>query len=133
MKIKAKQYAQALIEVVADKDTKGAKSAIDNFIKLLAQNNDLKLADKICAQTEKIFNEENGILEAEVISAGKLGSGALKSVKGRIQDESGARKINLKKIVDKSILGGMIVKYGDKVLDLSLRMRLGELKKQLVK
>ncbi len=133
MRIKARQYAQALLEALKDKNEKGAKSAIDNFIKLLAQNNDLKLADEICVQTEKIFNEEKGISEAEVISAGKLGSGALKSVKDDIQDESGARKINLKNIVDKSILGGMIVKYGDKVLDSSLRMRLGELRKQLVK
>ena len=133
MKITSKQYAQALIEAVFNKEGKATNNALNNFIKLLVQNNDLKLADEVCAQTEKIFSEKNGILEAEVISAGKLGSGALKSVKGRIQDESGARKINLKKIVDKSILGGMIVKYGDKILDSSLRSSLNDLREKMKK
>ena len=133
MKVSPKQYAQALIESVSDKDEAGINFAIDNFIKLLAQNNDLKLADEICVQTEKIFSEKNGISEAEVISAGKLGSGALKSVKDDIQDKSGARKINLKNIVDKSILGGMIVKYRDKILDSSLRSSLNDLREKMKK
>ena len=132
MKITSRQYAQALIEAVADKDKKGAKSAIDNFIKLLAQNNDLKLADKICSQVKDIYNEQNRILDAEVISAKELRK-KKDSVKEQIKSETGAKEINLKNIVDKNILGGMIIKYGDRILDSSLRSSLNDLREKMKK
>lgn len=132
MRISSKQYAQALIEAVSDKKGKAADEAFDNFVKLLAQNNDLKLADEICRQVENIYNEQNGILEAEVISAEKLAKKE-EEIKNQIKSDTGAQDIILKNIIDKDILGGMIIKYGDKVVDTSLRTRLVDMRKHLAK
>ncbi len=132
MKISSKQYAQALVETVSDKKGKTVGEAIDNFVKLLTQNNDLKLANEIYGQITDIYNEQEGILDAQVFSAKVLGKKE-NVVKQQIKSETGAKEINLENIVDKNILGGMIIKYGDKILDMSLKARLEELRRHLTK
>lgn len=133
MKITPKQYAESLYQSVRNKKDSQIKSVIENFVKLLAANNDMAKADKITGQFEKIWNREEGIVEAEAVSARELDKKIVKLLNGYIVKLSGAGKVGLKQKIDKNILGGVVIKYGDRVLDASLKTQLEELKENLIK
>ena len=133
MKITPKQYAESLYQIVADKKDSEVKIAVENFVKVLISNNDIFKVDKITEKFVKVWNREQGIVEAEVVSAKELDKKIVKLLNDYIVKLSGARKVVAKQKVDKNILGGVVIKYEDKILDGSLRMRLGELRSEMVK
>ena len=122
MKITPKQFALSLYEVVVGK-----------FVELLAKKNMLARADKIAGQFVKIWNEKHGIVEALVTSAKGLDKASLKFLEHYVAGLSGAREVVFKEKMNKNILGGVIIKYGDKVVDGSLKTNLEELKENLIK
>ena len=132
MNITQKQYAESLYQTIQNKKDSEVKIAVENFVKVLINNNDISKADEIIKQFVGIWNKEQGIIEAEVVSAKELDKKIVKLLNDYIIKLSGAEKILVKQKVDKNILGGVVIKYGDKVLDGSLRMRLGELRNKMV-
>ena len=132
MKITTKQYAESLYHTIQSKKDSEVKSVIENFVKVLISNNDISKADEIIKQFVKVWNREQGIVEAKVVSAKELDKKIVKLLNGYIAKLSGAEKVLVKQRVDKDILGGVVIKYKDKVLDGSLRMRLGELRSKMV-
>ena len=133
MKANIKQYAELFYELTADKNSGEIKGAIEKFVKLLARQGQLNKADKIIDSFSKVWNKKRGIVEAEAISARELDKEIVKLLHGYIVKLSGAKEIILAEKVDKKILGGVVIKYGDKVVDGSLKMRLVELKSSLNK
>lgn len=133
MKITTKQYAESLYQSVQNKKDSQIKSAIENFVKLLISNNDMAKADKIIGQFEKIWNREEGIVEAEAVSARELDKKIVKLLNGYIIQLSGASKVLLKQKIDKNVLGGVVIKYEDKILDGSLKTKLEALKINMIK
>ena len=133
MKITAKQYAESLYEAVQDKNNSQIKNSINNFFSILIQNNDIAKAEVIVKEFEKIWNTEQGIIEAKVVSAKELDNKIVKLLNNYIAELSGAEKVNLNQKINKDILGGVIIKYEDKILDGSLRMRLSELKGEMMR
>ncbi len=90
-------------------------------------------ADEILEQFSKIWRREKKIVDAEVVSAKELSSEVIRNVKSYIVQATKANEVLLTNKVKKDILGGVIIKYGDKVLDGSMRARLEEMKKGMVK
>ncbi len=133
MKITAKQYALSLYESVKNKKEEEIRDIIDNFINLVVENNDVSKIDKIIDQFEIVWNKEEGIVEAEIVSARKLDNKTVKLLDGYIAGLAGAKKVVMGERIDKSILGGVIIRYGDKVLDGSMRARIDNLKNELAK
>ena len=133
MKITTKQYAEGLYQSVKGKSEKETNNIIDNFVNVLIANNDISKSNRIIEQFEIIWNKEEGIVEAEIVSSGKLSSGVVELLNDYIAKLSGAKEVVMQERVDKSVLGGVVIKYGDRILDGSLRMRLGELKNELIK
>ncbi|MFH1661984.1 MAG: ATP synthase F1 subunit delta [Candidatus Falkowbacteria bacterium] len=132
MKITSKQYAQSLYQVVKEKEC-DVSDTVKKFIKILVSNNDISKADKIIEDFIKIWNKEEKIIEAEITSSRELDKEIVKSLNHYISELSGAKNIVLNKKINKNILGGVIIKYGDKIIDASLKMKLSELKNNLVK
>jgi len=133
MKISAKQYAQSLYEVVKDKKDSQIRKIIKNFSRILINNNDILKIDKITAEFARIWNRERGIVEAEIIGARKFDNKIIKLLNDYIIKLSGAKKIEIKQTVDKNILGGVIIRYEDRVIDGSLKTKLSELKNKMIK
>jgi len=130
MRISAKQYALSLYESV---DGKKAGEAVANFLKLLVRNNDLKLADKIIAEFVRIWNEHEGLITAEVVSARELDKESESLIKNYLKAERAAKSVELKKSVDGKLLAGFILKFGDQVIDGSLKRKIEELREEMVK
>ena len=132
MKITPRQYAESLYQVVQNKKDSEVKDVIKNFVKVLIGNNDIAQVDKIIKRFVKIWDMEQGIVEAEVVSAKELDKKIVLLLHCFIAELSGAKDVVIRQQVDKNILGGVIIKYEDRVLDGSLRMRLGELRRRMV-
>ncbi|MDO8668201.1 MAG: ATP synthase F1 subunit delta [bacterium] len=133
MKITAKKFALSLYESVEGKSPSQVKHAIEEFVKLLAEKNQLSASDKIVAEFIKIWNEKHGIVEAEVTSANGFSRDMIKLIKGHVTELSGAKEVLLSEKIDKNILGGVVIRYGDKIIDGSIKTQLEELKDRMVK
>lgn len=133
MKITTKQLALSLYESVEGKSAAEVKVAIKQFVEVLAGKNQLAKAEKIIAEFIKIWHIKHGIVEALAISTNGLNKADVKLLKDYIADLSGAKKVLLNEKVDKNILGGVIIKYGDKILDGSLKTQLADLKNRMMK
>ena len=131
MRISAKQLAQTLYDLTDGKSKPEIEKAVADFARHMEKERKIKLAGKVIEQFGKIYNEKNGIVEAEVVTAEKISEALEKKVKNYIEKKYNAKEVVLKNIVDENIKGGMIVRVGDEVEDGSIAGRLGELKKLL--
>lgn len=106
-------------------------SEIGNFINVLIANNDLGYLDEILASLSTVIREEaGGPQRALVTSAVSLTDDEQERLRTRLIQQFGS---NLQFIfqVDPEILGGLIVQVGDKLIDDSVRSRLGALSQSL--
>lgn len=98
-----------------------------NFIKLAAKNRRLfAIADMIRAYG-MLAATAKGEVRAEVTSAEKLSDKHVKDLKAALKSTTG-REVQLATRVDRSILGGLIVKVGSRMVDNSLKTKLQNLK-----
>jgi F-type H+-transporting ATPase subunit delta len=133
MKITAKQFALSLYESVEGKSAGEIKVVIKNFVEILSKKSRLAMADKIIKEFTRVWQAERGQVEAEITSASDLSNETVKLIQNYVKKLSGANEAIVTARVDRNILGGVIIKYGDRVLDGSLKNSLAELKEKLVK
>ncbi|OGI16791.1 MAG: ATP synthase F1 subunit delta [Candidatus Moranbacteria bacterium RBG_19FT_COMBO_42_6] len=133
MKITTTQYARTLHEAVKDKSQEEISGIISGFVKILAKNNQIKNGGKIIAKFGDIYNKENGIVEAEVVTKHKLESSQVHKVESYIKERYSTKKVILKNTVDEKIKGGIVIKVGDELIDGSVLTQLEKLKSSLEK
>ena len=92
------------------------------------QNDILPILDYFIKQVK----EEKGIGTAFVTSAVELTQKQKEQVKSRLLSTTQYVEFEMNYIVDPSLIGGMIIRIGDRVVDSSIKTRLYELKKQLI-
>jgi F-type H+-transporting ATPase subunit delta len=105
---------------------------VRNFVLLLTRRRRIRLLPRIYEEFGQLANEYRGIVVAEVTSAVPLDD-ADKAVIIRQLSELTGRRAILRTQVDPSILGGLIVRIGDKLIDGSLRTRLERLRETLTR
>jgi F-type H+-transporting ATPase subunit delta len=131
MKVSATQYAKTLYELTQEKSQSGIGDVISEFAKLLAKKNQLKLLPKIIEKFNGIWNKENGIVEAEVISREKLSNELSNKLRNCVSNKYKAKEVLINNIVNESLNGGIIIRVGDEVMDGSVDRQLRELRKSL--
>jgi F-type H+-transporting ATPase subunit delta len=102
----------------------------ENFLKLLVLNNRLGLLPSIAGLFEAYKAEDEGYVEVEVSTAYTLSKDAKQNVTTTLEKTLG-KKIHMNVTVDKSLIGGILVRAGDRVIDGSIRGRLQQLAKRL--
>ena len=80
----------------------------------------------------KAYNSLNGINKATVISAVPLSKDTLAKLESYTKEVLGLNDVELSNEVDASIIGGIIIKHEDKLLDLSVSKELREIRKTLI-
>ncbi|MDD3486956.1 MAG: ATP synthase F1 subunit delta [Candidatus Moranbacteria bacterium] len=131
MRISSKQLAQALYDLTDQKTKPEIEKSVADFALYIRKNRKLKSAEKIIENFEKIYNAKHGIIEAGATTREKLGETELKKVKGFVKEKYGAKEVILSNIVDKKVLGGIILRVGDEIIDGSVKGRLTDLRKLL--
>jgi len=133
MRIKPKQYVLALVSSLRGKNDKDAKILIANFCRLLADGNLLYLSGKIIEEFKRQWDRSEGLVNADVFSAQELDTGTLKNIEAYIAGKLKAKKVEIKKNVNPDLLGGVILKFEDKVFDGSVAASLKALKAEMKK
>ena len=100
------------------------------LLSLLISNNRLFLLKEVAKSYINLLNEQQGELNATVISAIPLTQNLEKQIHGKLEDFSG-KKISLLNKIDKSLLGGFILKIGDMEFNSSLAYKLKTFKAKL--
>ena len=102
----------------------------ENFVRVLAENGRLDVLAEIRSQYEALKNAREGVVEAEIHTAFEMDQAQLSDLVARLEKNTG-RKVRAKVSVDKSLIGGVKVVLGDKVIDGSARAQLGALENAL--
>jgi F-type H+-transporting ATPase subunit delta len=130
MNITALQYAKTLFESLQDTATKDHEQVLDNFAQTLALNNDLAMFDEISDEFEKLEKAAKGIKIAEVTSARPLDKGTEKELVDHLNKMVNGQ-VELRKKIDEKILGGVVIKLEDNLIDASIKTSLEDLKTNL--
>jgi F-type H+-transporting ATPase subunit delta len=92
----------------------------ENFVRLLVANGRLDLIASIAEQFEQFRAEEEGYLDVEVCSAYPLEDAERDKLTAVLQTALG-KQPRLHVTVDEALIGGVLVKAGDRVIDASVR------------
>lgn len=101
-----------------------------NFLELLAEKHRMPAIFRIRAAFDELWAEENKRLEVRLTSAVPLDQAVVSRVGAEIERRTG-RKVDLSSEVDEGILGGLVLRVGNKVLDASVRSKLERLRKEV--
>jgi F-type H+-transporting ATPase subunit delta len=101
-----------------------------NFLKLLLQNNKLALLPEIAKQFEELKASDEGYVDVEVLTAFAFAKEAQQKFAVTLEKTLG-KKVHMNVAVDKSLIGGVLVRAGDRVIDGSIRGQLQNLRKAL--
>ena len=101
-----------------------------NFVQLLAENRRLNLLRDIAAEYERLRAEAENTLEVELVAAMPVADAEKKLISDALHKKLG-RKITLKYVEDKTLIGGAVLRAGDLVIDGSVREKLGRLAAEL--
>jgi F-type H+-transporting ATPase subunit delta len=108
----------------------GADPFLMNFLEALIERHRMPVIFRIRARFEELWDEERRLLPVEVTSSVELDKGTVDSIGERIGEQTG-RTVELSSKVDPEILGGIVLRVGNFVLDASIRNRLNQLRKQV--
>ena len=108
----------------------GADPALMNFLELLIEKHRMPAVFRIRKRFDALWEQENRVLPVSVTSAIQLSPEVVSSIGDRIGEQTG-RKVELTSEVDPGILGGIVVRVGNSILDSSIRNRLENLRKQV--
>jgi len=103
---------------------------VRNLILLLVRRGRIEQLPRVAAEFRRLDDRQNGLTHATATSAVPLGADEIRAITARLEELT-AGKIALETAVDPSLLGGVVVRVGDRLLDGSVRGRLERLRNQL--
>lgn len=101
------------------------------FLKLVAQKNRLFAVADMIRDFHKLNDNEKGVARAEVTVAEPLKEAHQLALKDALASVAGSRGVSMSVKVDPSIIGGMIVKLGSRMMDSSLRTKLNMIRTRM--
>lgn len=105
-------------------------ATVKNFCFLLADKDRLSALPEIEAYFGVLLDEAKGIVRGELVTAVELEDAKQTEVKKQLADQLG-KELILDFSADAEILGGVVLKVGDKILDASLKAQLNAMKEQI--
>jgi len=105
----------------------GLSEMVANFIRLVAQNDRLFVLPAIIAAFGELAAKQRGEIRAEVTSAAPLNKTQLSSLGAALKKQLG-KSVTLSANVDPSLIGGLVVKVGSKMVDTSIKTKLTAMK-----
>ena len=103
-----------------------------NFLELVAERHRMPALFRIKRQFDALWADEHKLLPVTVTSAIELDQGLVEEIGQRIQEQTG-RTVELSSNVDPDVLGGLMVRVGNMVLDDTVRNKLERLRKQVAR
>jgi F-type H+-transporting ATPase subunit delta len=104
---------------------------VGNFLLVVNQHGRLGVLDQIAGAYHALLDELLGKVDVEVTVAQQLSPDQLEQVRRRVGDALKKTAV-IKQTVDDSIIGGMVLKVQDKLIDASVKSQLQSMRKQLL-
>lgn len=124
--LESRHLVGLLLDVCGD----GLSQEGKNFVRLLVENDRLPVLPAIAEEFEQLRAEAEGIVEVEAISASALTNAQIEQITQAVKKHLG-REIRLSTRVDPALIGGVVIRAGDLVIDSSATRRLRDLASQL--
>jgi F-type H+-transporting ATPase subunit delta len=105
-----------------------AKSAL----RLLAQKRRIGALPLIARQLGRLTDEDQNVLRAEITTAGPAGDDYLGKLRAELEKATG-KKVVVSHKVDKALIGGVVTRIGDRVIDGSVKTRLASFRESLLR
>lgn len=102
-----------------------------NLARLLLHRGRIEMLPRVAAELVRLDDLRQGLVHASATSAAPLEPDEIRALAGRLQQLTGGR-VELETRVDPSLLGGLVVRLGDRLIDGSVRGRLERLRSRLV-
>ena len=110
----------------------GAEQELVNFLELLAEKHRMPAIFRIRRELDSLWAKENRRLDVTLTSAVELDSAIAKQVGDEVSKQTD-RRVELRTQVDPDILGGLVLRVGNMVLDTSIRSRLERLRREIAR
>jgi ATP synthase F1 delta subunit len=110
----------------------GTDEVLMRFLELLVEKHRMPVLFRIREEYERLCEEAERRLGVEITSAVELDPRTAKGVAEQIGKHTG-RRIDLRQRVDPDIIGGLIVRVGNSILDASIRTRLEGLRREVAR
>jgi F-type H+-transporting ATPase subunit delta len=107
-----------------------AEPVFMNFLEAMIERHRMPAIFRVRARYDELWEDERDLLPVEVTSAIELDKAIVGSIGKRIGEQT-RRTVELSSKVDPDILGGIVLRVGNLVLDASIRNRLEQLRKQV--
>lgn len=108
-------------------------SSLNNLIFLIMRNGDISKFSSVKVFFEILVDEHLGITRAEITTASKITPQHIKNLEKTILQISGGSTVKISETIDEEIVGGIIIKIGDKLIDASSKNKLGAMREFLFK
>ena len=112
--------------IAAAADSLGLDPTTRNFLGVLAKNRRLSQIQNVIRAFDMLAAQHRGEVTAEIVSAHPLSDDQVDALKASLRAQTG-RDIAVDLNVDPSILGGLVVKVGSRMIDGSIRTKLNTL------
>jgi ATP synthase F1 delta subunit len=110
----------------------GADENFVRFLELLAERHRMPAIFRIRRDFDALYAEERKLLPVTVTSAVELDKDTVKEIGRKIEENTG-KKVELTTKVDPNVIGGLVMRVGNVVMDGTIRARLERLRKQVAK
>ena len=110
----------------------GADPIFMNFLELLVEKHRMPAIHRIRRDYDGLWREERKLLPVQVTSAVQLDEEVVRSLADRISETTG-RQVDLTANVEPDIIGGIVLRVGNSILDASIRNRLDQLRRQVAR
>jgi F-type H+-transporting ATPase subunit delta len=115
-----------------EKAVTDADPIVVNILELLLENHRMPVIHRLRKEFDRLWDEENKLLPVDITSAVALDEDVVKRLGEQIGEQTG-RKVQLTAHVDPDVLGGIILRVGNQILDASIRNRLDQLRRSVAK
>ncbi|PAK87428.1 ATP synthase F1 subunit delta [Lentilactobacillus parakefiri] len=112
--------------------TKDASDFINNFLKVVASYRRFPQVLGIIDQFQKVYEDDKKIVRAQVVSATPLDDDQLDRLAKAFEKRVGAVKAIFDTKVDKSLIGGIVIRSSDVIIDGSVETRINKVKELLL-
>jgi F-type H+-transporting ATPase subunit delta len=114
------------------KAVSGTEPILTNILELLIEKHRMPAIFRVRREVDRMWEHENKLLPVEVTSAIELDKSTVKQIGDRIGEQTG-QTVELSAKVEPDILGGIVVRVGNSIIDASIRARLEQLRKQVAR
>ena len=103
---------------------------VKNFCELMADKGRVEMIPAVASDYKAMMDAVSGVVSGELITVSELSEERKSAIQANLEKQAG-KKLELSFATDKEILGGIVLKVGDKVMDASLKAQLQILKENI--